>query len=191
VLGDVRERESAFSLGSLATAASQESTEPAIPIAIHCPQQNRAGVDKSHFRTDDQLEIRFLGGDMSTDHASQAVSIGDRQSSVAKHGRLDDQLAGMGRTFQKRKVCLAMKLNIRDRRCGRGSQVSYGRLRIEFGMRLFWHDRSVEKAVEKPATIALVVIHPDLCAVFPFRAVIVALDVLRAPPTRRDPFRPP
>ena len=50
---------------------------------------------------------------------------------------------------------------------------------------------SVEKAVQKPATVALVAIDPYLRAVLPFGAVIVALDVLRAPPARRDPLRPP
>ena len=51
--------------------------------------------------------------------------------------------------------------------------------------------RSVEKAMQKPATVALVAINPDVRSVFPFDAVIVALDVLRSPPARRDPFRPP
>ena len=56
---------------------------------------------------------------------------------------------------------------------------------------MFGHDASVEEAVEEPATVALVAIDPDLRAVLPFGAVIVALDVLRSPPARRDPLRPP
>ena len=50
---------------------------------------------------------------------------------------------------------------------------------------------SVEEAVEKPATVALIAIDPGVRAVLPFGAVIVALDVLRSPPAGRDPLRPP
>src|SRR5271167_3372534 len=84
-----------------------------------------------------------------------------------------------------------MKLDVTDLRCRHEWQVPHRPWHIKFGGRLFGHDTSVEEAMEKPATVALVAIDPYLRAVLPFGAVIVALDVLRAPPAGRDPFRPP
>ena len=94
VLGDIGEGEAAFSLGGLTTASGQELTEPAITMAVHRPEQNRAGIDQRDFGSDDQFETGLLGGDVSTDRARQTVPIGDGHPGIAQPGRLGDELVG-------------------------------------------------------------------------------------------------
>ena len=116
VLGDIGEGEAAFALGRLAAASGQEPTEPAITMAVHRPEQDRAGIDHRDFGSDDQLEAGLPGRDVGADRAGQTVPIGDGHPGIAELGGLGDQLVGMRRPFQEREVRLAVKLDITDRR---------------------------------------------------------------------------
>ena len=115
MLGDIGEGEAAFSLGGLAAASGQELAEPAITMAVHRPEQDRAGIVQRDFGSHDQLEAGLLGRDVGTDHAGQAVPIGDGHPGIAQAGRLGDELVGMRRSFQEGEVRLAMKLDIAHR----------------------------------------------------------------------------
>ena len=191
VLGNIGEGEMTFSLRSQTTAASKQATEPPIPLPVHRPEQHGAGIGQRDFGSDHELEARFLRRDMGANHARHAVSVGDGQPGVTQHRRLVHQLVGMRRPFQEGEVRLAMKLDITDRRCCPGERIRDRRRGIKLGVLLFRHDASLEEAVQEPTTAAPIAKDPRVRTVLPLGAVIVALDVLRAPPARRDPFRSP
>ena len=145
MLGDIREGEVAFPLGSLTTASSQESAKPAITITVHRPEQDRLGVDQGDLGSDQQFEADLLGGDVSADHAGQAVPIGDRHPGIAQPGRLGNELVRVRRPFQEGEVRLAMKLDITDRRRLHGMEIPSRLRHIEFRRRLFGHESNQSK----------------------------------------------
>ncbi len=138
-----------------------------------------------------QLEAGLLGSDVSADCACQAIPIGDSHAGIAQDGRLLNELIGVRGPFQEREVGLAMKLDITDQRRLHGMKIPRQVRHVKFRGRLFGHGESIEETVEEPSAVAPVAIDPNVRAVFPFGAVIVAFDVLSAPPTRCDPLRPP
>ncbi len=119
VLGDVVKGEAAFAFGGLAAADGEETAKIAVAGAVDRPEQDGAGIGEGDFGAYDQFETGFLGGDVGTHDAGQAVAIGDGEAGVTEIGSLGDELAGVGGTFEEREICFAVELDVTDRGRGR------------------------------------------------------------------------
>jgi hypothetical protein len=146
--------QSAATFFSPTFARGEQTTQAGIASTILDPHQNIGRIDKAQSRSDTKFDPGFLRGLVRANDPGHAVYICDGNRGISKLGGAIDQLIGMRRAAQKRKVGGHVQFRIRPGRlaadrCWRRDH------RTMFGIGRFWHKEfppSLEYPMQKPSS---------------------------------------